>query len=361
MAIQSKLKNDAKDVLLSNIVQLNLPESTPDKIFTHFTSFINSTADDLQNFVLSKDFKDPQEYKLLLDKVNDLKTPFSGKSTSYLRKKKFTTAPGFVNPKRIVVSKEFKPVLHMSRLYVKKPKQICFTYVPILETLKLVLRHEKVRSYLSKPASSETNSYRTPSDGSAVKNCEFYKSHPNALKIILYFDEYETVNPLGSKTGKHKLGALYMTLANLPYHVNSKLKSIFLVAKFKCTDLKNGKISFDNILKPVLEDVQKLEEGVHLNHELHHGSILTISADNLGGNSIFGFVECFSASHYCRYCTADIGKCRKMIKENESLIRNVKEYEESYQQFKIESAKNKKIVHKFGVKHICLLIKLKYC
>lgn len=150
-------------------------------------------------------------------------------------------------------------------MYVKKPKQICFAYVPILETLKLVLRNEEVQSYLSMPDSNETDIYRTPCDGSVVKSSEFYKRFPKALKIILYFDEYETVNPLGSKTGKHKLGALYMTLANLPYYINSKLKSIFLVAKFKCKDFKSGKISFDDILKPVLEDVQKLEKGVDLN------------------------------------------------------------------------------------------------
>lgn len=361
LTVQPKLENNHTESLLSNIVQLNLPESTTNNIFTHFTSYINSTADDLLSFVLSsKDLNDPQQYKSLVDKVNDLKTPFASISTSYLRKKKLTSAPGFVMPRRIVVSKELKPVLHFSRLYVKKPKQICFAYVPILKTLELVLRHEEVQSYLSMTDSNESDVYKTPSDGSAVKNCEFYKRFPKALKIILYFDEYETVNPLGSKTGKHKLGALYMTLANLPYHINSKLKSIFLVAKFNCKDLKNGKVSFDDILKPVLEDVKILEEGVHLNNDLHHGSILTISADNLGGNSIFGFVECFNASHYCRYCTADIGKCRKMIKEDASLIRNVEQYKKSYLQYKNESAKNKKICHKFGVKHICLLIKLNY-
>lgn len=358
--INPNSKNENTNTLLSNIVQLNLPETTTNKIFTNFTSYINSTSDDLLSFVLSNDFNDTQQYKSLIDKVNNLKSPFTSISTSYRRRKKLTSAPDFVSPQRIVVGTEYKPVLHISRLYVKKPKQICFSYVPILKTLELTLRNEEVKYHLRNPLSNEENVYKSPSDGSAVKNCEFYKDHPNALKIILYFDEYETVNPLGSKTGKHKMGALYMTLANLPYHVNSKLKSIFLVAKFKCSDLKKGKISFDDILKPVITDITKLEEGVKLNQELHYGTILTISADNLGANSIFGFVESFKATHFCRYCSADSEKCSKMIKENESFIRTVEEYEKSYHQFKAENAKNKKVVHKFGVKHISLLIKLKF-
>lgn len=49
-----------------------------------------------------------------------------------------------------------------------------------------------------------------------------------------------------------------------------------------------------------------------------------------------------------------------MIKENESLIRNVEQYKNSYYEYKTESEINKKCFHKFGVKHICLLIKLNY-
>lgn len=349
-----------KDALLSNIVNLKLPESTTNAIISSFTSYINSTSDTLKNFVLSNEFSNPPLCKALVDNINDLKNPFADIATTHLRNKKLESGPGFVKATRIVVNRQFKPTLHISRLYVKKPKQICFAYIPILQTLELVLRHEEVRIFLSKTHVNDPGVYRSPSDGSVVQNSEFYKNHPKALKIILYFDEYETVNALGSKTGRHKMGGLYMTLANLPFHINSKLKAIFLVAKFNCKDLKNGRISFRDILKPVFEDVRRLEQGIKLNDELHHGSILTISADNLGGNSIFGFVECFTAIHYCRYCVADIGKCRKMIKEDPKLIRNLKQYERHYQEFIVEKATNKKLTHKIGVKNVCLLSGLYY-
>ncbi len=350
-----------EDLLLSNIVKLKLPDSVTNEIFSSFTSYINTKSDDLLQFVLANNFSNPQDYKSLVDKVKNQKNSFSKISTTYLRNKKLESGPNYVKPVRIVVNTELKPVLHYrSKLYYKKAKQVTFAYTPILKTLELLLRHDEVRSALATPETHIPGVYKSPSDGTIIMNSEFYKQYPSALKIILYFDEYEAVNPLGSKTGRHKLGALYMTLANLPFHVNSKLKAIQLVAKFNCKFLKSGKLTLNDILKPVFEDVSKLEEGVYLNNELLHGSIFTISADNLGGNSIFGFVECFVALYFCRYCTASKEKCQKMIKEDKNLIRNIDQYLKHYEEFKKQSAVNKKVTHFFGVKGICCFIKLKY-
>lgn len=221
------------------------------------------------------------------------------------------------------------------------------------------MRHKEIRSALLTPEINIPDVYKSPSDGTVVMNSDFYKRFPNALKIISYFDEYESVNPLGSKTGKHKVGALYMTLANLPFHINSKLKAIHLVSKFNCKFLKSGKLTFDDILKPVFEDIRKLEEGLYLNDELYHGSLLTVSADNLEGNSIFGFVECFVASCFCRYCTAIKEKCNKMIKEDKKLIRSVDQYVKHYDEFKKESALNKKVTPSFWCKEPLLFYEVK--
>ena len=38
---------------------------------------------------------------------------------------------------------------------------------------------------------------------------KLYEKYPNALQIQLYFDDLETINPLGSKTKIHKMGAVY--------------------------------------------------------------------------------------------------------------------------------------------------------
>ena len=50
-------------------------------------------------------------------------------------------------------------------------------------------------------------------DGSIFQNDNYFKDHPDALVIILYHDELEVCNPLGSKAGIHKVDMFYYTLA----------------------------------------------------------------------------------------------------------------------------------------------------
>lgn len=43
-------------------------------------------------------------------------------------------------------------------------------------------------------------------DGSFIKNHAIFQAHPQALQIIIYYDDIEVGNALGSKSGIHKLG-----------------------------------------------------------------------------------------------------------------------------------------------------------
>ena len=45
-------------------------------------------------------------------------------------------------------------------------------------------------------------------DGYLFKNHDLFQAYPNALQLILYFDELEVCNPLGSHAGVHKLGMM---------------------------------------------------------------------------------------------------------------------------------------------------------
>ena len=43
-------------------------------------------------------------------------------------------------------------------------------------------------------------------DGQVYRQHPLFSRDPHALQIILYYDDVEVVNPLGSKTSKHKVG-----------------------------------------------------------------------------------------------------------------------------------------------------------
>ena len=43
-------------------------------------------------------------------------------------------------------------------------------------------------------------------DGLLFKSHPLFSAHRNSLQLIIYYDEVEVCNPLGSRSGVHKLG-----------------------------------------------------------------------------------------------------------------------------------------------------------
>lgn len=62
---------------------------------------------------------------------------------------------------------------------------------------------------------------------------EFFPLNPACLKLILHQDAFKVVNILSSAKCKHKLIGVYMTLANLHPHNQSKVAQSQLVQLFK--------------------------------------------------------------------------------------------------------------------------------
>lgn len=75
-------------------------------------------------------------------------------------------------------------------------------------------------------------------DGSVMKENPLFTAQTKALLLVLYYDEFTVVNPIGSKVKKFKMGAFFMTLANIPPQYRSQSKSIYLVLLFKSHILK---------------------------------------------------------------------------------------------------------------------------
>ena len=46
-------------------------------------------------------------------------------------------------------------------------------------------------------------------DGEDFKSHPLFSSDPHALQILLFFDELEVCNPLGSRANKHKIGMIF--------------------------------------------------------------------------------------------------------------------------------------------------------
>lgn len=208
--------------------------------------------------------------------------------SDYLRKKYFKQNFNFIDPIAIKLGRN------------KQNKIATYHYVPILESLTPFIQHPSIKRQLLNPIlSNEQNLLCDYTDGSIFKAMPFFQDS-KVLKVFLYQDSFETVNPLGSAKKKHKILTVYYTLGNVFPYFRSKVDPMQLVLLCKQTDFEY--FGHEKVFRPLVRDLKKLENGIE-GQEFLQGSIFAILGDNLGSHCIGGFMENFSSSHYhCRYC-----------------------------------------------------------
>lgn len=125
-----------------------------------------------------------------------------------------------------------------------------------------------------------------------------------SLSLIVYIAEFEVCNPLGTSRKKHKITAVYWVLANVPSEFCSTLRSIYLAILCKAVDAEKR---YEAVLEPLLNDFVELEkEGLFISmlEKTVKGTVVSVVADNLGAHTLAGFLECFNATYFCRFCLA---------------------------------------------------------
>lgn len=148
--------------------------------------------------------------------------------------------------------------------------------------------------------------------------------------LFMFFDDYESGNVLGSHSGIHKLGAVYISISFLPPKYSSTLSNIFLGLLIHSSD----RATFGNrvVFQPLIEEFNFLiTDGINIESETYKGRInfelALILGDNLGIHSITGFCESFSANFPSRICKINKKDLKYSCHENEELLRNKEEYE----------------------------------
>lgn len=189
-------------------------------------------------------------------------------------------------------------------------------------------------------------------DGNVFKSIPLYKEHPEALKLILFQDAFEVVNTIGSAKKKHKLLA-DLILGNLRCAPHS-LKLCLL-----CNETDFAHFGQANVLKPLLDDLKKLEAGQFVTSSGMRlfGTVTAILGDILGSHGIGGFVENFSsASHICRFFMSERAELfSPNALSGVSQIRTPANYNSALLALQANGSSREN-----GVKFNCLLNELKY-
>ena len=126
------------------------------------------------------------------------------------------------------------------------------------------------------------------------------------MPIILYYDDIDVCNPIGTRASVHKLGMFYMSLANIKLKFRSRLPAIRLLSITSCKIINIYGV--DEILKPFYEDMLKLSEGVKFvtidgDEILLRGALLAAVADTPASHLLGGFKEGVGGAYAkCRHC-----------------------------------------------------------
>ncbi|KAJ8666102.1 hypothetical protein QAD02_007764 [Eretmocerus hayati] len=149
--------------------------------------------------------------------------------------------------------------------------------------------------------------------------------------LIVFFDDCETRNPLGSHSGEQKFGAVYVSLPCLPPHLSSKISNISISTIFHTKD--RDEYGNRACFQPLLQDLKYLSEtGITISidgvlTQVYFECVLFVG-DNLGLNSCCGFVSNFLVDYCCRICRATADQIKKLKTECSSLVRDARNYSE---------------------------------
>lgn len=173
-----------------------------------------------------------------------------------------------------------------------------YNIVPIHKLLKEFLQtdniFQEIMKHIIEVRTNWSVSYSSMFNASLWKKISSKFDNKILLPIIMYYDDFECDNPLGTQAGIHKLGGIYFTIGGIPPQFSSRLENIFLWGLFYSAD----KVAFGNaaILNRFFIQLQDLENNgitVLCNGESKtvYFTLFALLGDNLGVNSLTGMSD----------------------------------------------------------------------
>lgn len=129
--------------------------------------------------------------------------------------------------------------------------------------------------------------------------------------MILYIDDFEICNPLGTSRKKHKVTAVYWVLADIPATLRSTLCSIYLAILCKANNI--NKYGYPKVLEPLLKDLKCLEDdGIFVPSlgKVVNGTVFAVSADNL--TPLVALLKAFLPHIFVAFALLSVHRSRSM-------------------------------------------------
>lgn len=299
-------------------------ESIMDSTRTLIKQVVDSVKVDVLNVVECNEQK--AQVNEMFESVTD---PFAGIGTDALQSKYIKENFNYVEPKEVTLGKKFTWKMQGgTRTICEKSEK--FVYIPILESLKQILTNERISTMvLRNPKCCHGDVFYDVQDGLLYQNDDYFEKHENSLCLILYHDELEVCNPLGSNAGVHKLDMYYYTIANLCPKFRSKRCAVHLFAIANADLVK--KYGIDTIMKPLVDDLNILYKGYKMEingvEKVIHGKVLICAGDTLGQHYWGGYKEGVGvAFQKCRHCQCAFEQMQRDFLEEAFVLRTMETY-----------------------------------
>ncbi|KAJ8050217.1 hypothetical protein HOLleu_03331 [Holothuria leucospilota] len=282
-------KEDVTEMVASSVARMkassSITQSTVDHVISEtsnlFSNVIGVLKVQTERFFQHKGIEDDDEKRTLLDLFDQLKNPFENLETARQQRKYFIHHDHFIKPREVPFAVAFYPRNNWNTGHVDQVvKSLTFQYIPLHALLKCVLES---KGFMQTVLHSRGDGVmRDFCDGEFCQQHDFFSDSRN-IKLLLYVDECEIANPLGSKAGLHKIGVIYCTIRNLPPKLCSSLSNCFLGALYNAGDAKT--FGLNPILQPLVNDIRQLEQGgLYITTDVFEGTVFATIAQLAGDN-----------------------------------------------------------------------------
>ncbi|XP_022088209.1 uncharacterized protein LOC110977964 [Acanthaster planci] len=264
--------------------------------------------------------------------------PFIGLETKAQQDKYFASKMGYIAPVEVEIGTKFVVKKMKNNKRAVFSENVNGYYVPFWKSLEGLLKHNEVAKEVVKGHSSNDGFMYDICDGSYVADHRLFQDN---IQIVMYTDDIEIVNPIGSHVKKHKLSMFYWSLANIRPAYRSKLSAINLLAVAKTADLKNEAAAFHSdspALRKLLEEfrlsLNKLAaDGIQFYHNgkeyRKKGGLVCVLGDTPALHIIGGFKDGVSFAYKkCRTCECAGDEFTQHFTESKFTLRKEEEHRE---------------------------------
>ncbi|XP_023254471.1 uncharacterized protein LOC111648952 [Seriola lalandi dorsalis] len=297
-------------------------QKSVDVILKYHTACMEDCRDQIKKIFENTSDGTKQQKEEVLAVLDNAQDSFS----SYLLDNTIQKHCNPIKPKKIIISRQ----LHRDK---KRQLGFCvikrrFLYISLIKSLAQLLSNSTVFDrIITTPQRCRKDDFLCDiMDGSLFKSHPLFSKKPSALQLILYADEIDISNPVGSHSTENKLLIFYYTLGNIDPTFRSKPAAIGPLAIANVNDI--DKCGFNVILQEICKDLKLLYNGVKIqthNGEIDlFGAVVSVCSYTLGQHELTGFKE--GVDFACKHCECSLEEMQNNFEEQSFTKRTMEKY-----------------------------------